>query len=78
MVAGAERYVQKQTNWYDFAKIDANITDNLRFTTSYSYNPIVRDGEIDANSSQLSTSIPAVDFGSPTGIVPAWLNRLQK
>jgi hypothetical protein len=69
VIAGSERYFQTQTNWYDFAKIDANITDNLRFTTSYTYNPIVRDGEIDANSSQLSTSIPAVDFGAPIGIL---------
>lgn len=69
VIAGAERYVSSQTNWYDFARIDANITDNLRFTTSYTYNPIVRHGEVDANSSQLSTTIPAVDFGSPIGIV---------
>jgi hypothetical protein len=69
VIAGAERYVQSQTNWYDFARIDANFTDKLRFTTSYTYNPIVRHGEIDAFSSQLSTSIPAVDFGSPIGIV---------
>jgi len=69
VVAGAERYFQTQTNWYDFARIDASITNNLRFTTSYTYNPIVRDGELDAFSSQLSTSIPAVDFGAPIGIV---------
>ena len=68
-IAGAERYVQSQTNNYDFARIDANITNNLRFTTSYVYNPIVRRGELDAFSSQLSTSIPSVDFGSPIGIV---------
>jgi len=68
-IAGAERYVQSQTNFYDFARIDANITNSLRFTSSYTYNPIVRRGEIDANSSQLSTSIPSVDFGSPIGIV---------
>src|ERR1041384_4825555 len=68
-IAGAERYVSSQTNWYDFARVDANITNNLRFTTSYTYNPIVRHGEVDAFSSQLSTSIPSVDFGSPIGIV---------
>jgi hypothetical protein len=69
VVAGAENYVAKQTNWYDFARIDANITDNLRFTTSYTYNPIVQDGLVDAFANQLSTTIPAVDFGPPTGIL---------
>lgn len=69
LIAGTERYFQTQTNWYDFARIDANITNNLRFTTSYTYNPIVRDGELDAFSSQLSTSIPSVDFGPPIGFV---------
>jgi hypothetical protein len=69
VVAGAETYVAKQTNWYSFARVDANITDNLRFSSSYTYNPIVQDGLLDAFSSQLSTSIPAVDFGPPTGIL---------
>ena len=68
-IAGAERYVSTQTNWYDFARLDVNFTDNLRFTTSYTYNPIVQDGVVDAFSSQLSTSIPAVDFGPPTGVL---------
>ena len=40
-VAGAERYAATETRWYDFARIDANITDNLRFSSSYTYNPIV-------------------------------------
>jgi hypothetical protein len=69
VVAGAERYVSTQTNWYDFARIDANITNNLRFTSSYTYNPIVQDGLVDAFSSQLSTSVPAVDFGAPIGVL---------
>ena len=68
-VAGAERYVSTQTNWYDFARIDANITNNLRFSSSYTYNPIVQDGLVDAFANQLSTSIPAVDFGSPIGVL---------
>ena len=69
VIAGAERYSSTQTNWYDFARIDANITDNLRFSSSYTYNPIAQDGLVDAFSSQLSTSIPAVDFGPPIGIL---------
>lgn len=69
VVAGAEKYVATQTNWYDFARIDANITNNLRFSGSYTYNPIVQDGLVDAFSSQLSTSIPAVDLGSPIGVL---------
>ncbi|HEX7294810.1 MAG TPA: TonB-dependent receptor, partial [Pyrinomonadaceae bacterium] len=68
-VAGAERYVATQTNWYDFARIDANITNNLRFSSSYTYNPIVQEGLVDAFANQLSTSIPAVDFGSPVGVL---------
>lgn len=69
VIAGAERYVATRTLWYDFARIDANITDNLRFTTSYTYNPIVDDGLVDGFANQLSTSIPAVDFGPPVGIL---------
>ena len=69
VIAGAERYVSTQTNWYDFARLDANITNNLRFSGSYTYNPIVQDGLVDAFSSQLSTSIPAVDFGAPIGVL---------
>jgi outer membrane receptor protein involved in Fe transport len=69
VVAGAETYNATQINYYEFARIDANFTDNLRFTTSYTYNPIVQDGLVDANANQLSTSIPAVDFGSPIGVL---------
>src|SRR6185312_5807879 len=69
VVAGAETYNATQINYYEFARIDANFTDNLRFTTSYTYNPIVQDGLVDANANQLSTSIPAVDFGAPIGIL---------
>ena len=68
-VAGTETYIAKTTNWYYFARLDANITDNLRFSGSYTYNPIVEDGLVDAFANQLSTSIPAVDFGSPVGIL---------
>lgn len=63
VVAGAERYVAKTTRWYDFVRIDLNVTDNLRFTGSYIYNPIVDEGLVDANANQLTTSIPTVDFG---------------
>jgi TonB dependent receptor/Carboxypeptidase regulatory-like domain/TonB-dependent Receptor Plug Domain len=69
VVAGAETYNATQTNWYDFARLDANFTDNLRFSGSYTYNPIVQDGLVDAFSSQFSTTIPSVDFGSPIGIL---------
>lgn len=69
VVAGAERYEATETRWYDFARIDANITDNLRFSSSYTYNPIVQDGLVDAFANQLSLSIPFVDFGAPIGIL---------
>ena len=68
-VAGTETYFARQTNWYDFARIDANFTDNLRFSTSYTYNPIVQDGLVDGFANQLAASIPAVDFGSPIGVL---------
>ena len=67
LVAGAERYVSKVTNWYDFARVDLNATDNLRFSGTYTYNPIVQDGLVDGFANQLSTTIPSVNFGGTTG-----------
>jgi hypothetical protein len=68
VVTGTEHYDAKTTNWYDFARIDANITDKLRFTASYVYNPIVVDGLLPALSDNLTPTIPSLTFpnGGPT------------
>ncbi|MBV8859906.1 MAG: TonB-dependent receptor [Acidobacteria bacterium] len=68
VVTGTEHYDAKQTNWYDFVRLDANITNHLRFTTSYVYNPIVVDGLLPALSDNLTPTIPSLTFphGGPT------------
>lgn len=68
-IAGTETYVAKTTNWFSFARLDASIRDNLRFSGSYTYNPIVDDGLVDLFANQFSLSVPFVDFGSPVGIL---------
>jgi hypothetical protein len=67
VVTGTEHYDAKQTNWYDFVRLDANITDKLRFTTSYIYNPIVVEGLLGGLSDNLTPTIPSLAFpGGPT------------
>lgn len=66
-VAGAERYVGKTRREYFFSRLDANIHNNLRFTGTYTWNPVINNGLLDANANQLQTGIPAVNFGGSIG-----------
>ena len=60
-VVGAGRYTQTQKNTYDFLRIDANITNTLRFSGSYTYNPIDILGIPPAFGEELS-GVPSVTF----------------
>jgi hypothetical protein len=65
--AGTESYDASTTREYIFARVDANIFNNLRFSGTYTYNPIINDGLLDAYANQLAPSIPTVTF--PDGSV---------
>lgn len=67
VVAGAERYSATTRREYFFTRLDANIHNNLRFTGSYTWNPVINEGLLDANTNQLQTSIPAINFGGAIG-----------
>jgi hypothetical protein len=66
-VIGTERYVERRIDWYDFARVDANIFNNLRFTGTYTYNPIDQEGILPLLSEGLGGVIPSVDFGPGIG-----------
>ena len=64
---GTERYVQRRVDWYDFARVDANVFDNLRFSGTYTYNPIDQEGILPGLGDGLGGVIPSVNFGAPIG-----------
>lgn len=45
----------KQTNEYGFIRIDANPTDKLRVTSSFTYNPVVQDGVLLGSTTFIGT-----------------------
>jgi Carboxypeptidase regulatory-like domain/TonB-dependent Receptor Plug Domain len=51
---GSARYNTKQTNEYAFARIDAQPINNIRLTGTFTYNPIVVEGEIPGLATQFS------------------------
>ncbi|HEX8633502.1 MAG TPA: carboxypeptidase regulatory-like domain-containing protein [Pyrinomonadaceae bacterium] len=70
------RYIQNQRREYLFTRVDANIMDNLRFQTSYTYNPIAQRGILPTFPSTFTTLEPSLKF--PSGEVrtgPAFLNQ---
>ncbi len=61
-VIGAGRFTQTQRNTYDFLRLDANVMKNLRFSGSYTYNPISILGIPPAFGEELTTTVPSVTF----------------
>ncbi len=55
-VVGTESYFRRQINQYAFGRIDANIMNNLRFSGTYTWNPIEVEGEQPLLSDALSGS----------------------
>jgi hypothetical protein len=51
---GSAQYRSKQTNEYAFARIDAQPINNIRITGTFTYNPIVVEGEIPGITTQFS------------------------
>lgn len=72
----AERYTRNRTYEYAFARIDGNAMENLRFTGTYLWNPVIDRGSIPSSSfTNVSSSaitvgnVPTANFGGTTGIL---------
>ncbi|MGH9900880.1 MAG: carboxypeptidase regulatory-like domain-containing protein, partial [Pyrinomonadaceae bacterium] len=39
-IVGAERYVERRIDYYAFTRVDADVMNNLRFSGTYTWNPI--------------------------------------
>jgi hypothetical protein len=66
---GQSRLYEQDVRWdYALTKIEANITDKLRFWGTYTYNPLRRHGTLDAFE---STAPPANNLDLQGGRVPA-------
>lgn len=58
----------KQTNEYAFIRLDAAPTQNLRWTGSFTWNPVVQEGLLQGGTTVISTPAFA-DFGGSTGFL---------
>jgi hypothetical protein len=67
-IVGTERFDLRTVNHYAFTRLDANIRDNLRFSGTYTWNPIEQDGELPLLSDALSGSpLDPIDLGKHGG-----------
>jgi len=64
VVGGSGVFTQNQRREYLFNRIDANVTNNLRFQGSYTYNPIALRGIPPAFGSELTATVPSITFPS--------------
>lgn len=58
-----EFYRQRQTNEYAFGRLDAAITDTLRVSGTYTWNPILVDGNIPAGNFAIGGAPPSARLG---------------
>lgn len=59
---GSGRFIQRDANHYAFTRLDASILDNLRFTGSYTWNPLERRGIPPTFPGGFTTVVPSVTF----------------
>lgn len=67
-LVATETYRQKITREYAFARLDAQVFQNLRVTGTYTYNPIVQEGILPGFNT-LFDPVPSADFGGTTGLL---------
>lgn len=65
-IVTAETYRFKQRAEYAFGRLDAQIFDSLRFTGSYTWNPIEQTGALPATTSKMDTTQSASGVYSAT------------
>ncbi len=77
VVAGNGLFTQNQRNEYAFARIDTNLMNNLHFTGSFTWNPIIVRGIPPLFGEELTTTIPSASFGGNIGTLsgPEFLNQ---
>ena len=70
----SEQYSRKRTYQYAFVRLDGNVTDNLRLTSTFLWNPVVDKGSIPLNSfTNISSSafgfngVPTANYGGTIG-----------
>ena len=56
---GSVAYRSKQINQYAFGRIDALPVNNIRLTGTYTYNPIIQEGELPGIGTQFDSALPA-------------------
>jgi hypothetical protein len=54
-----QTYKMKQTNEYMFARIDAQPINTIRLTGTFTYNPVVQEGEVPLISTQFDEVLPS-------------------
>lgn len=57
--SGQQEYRNKQTNEYTFARLDAQPISSIRLSGTFTYNPIIQDGELPGVLTQFSSSLPS-------------------
>ena len=72
----SETYESTQKNEYAFLRLDSSVSDSLRLSGSFTYNPTVLDGVLPLYSDVLGSPFRA-DFGGSTGVLvgPALLGQ---
>ncbi len=71
-----ERYSRTRKYEYAFARLDANLFNNLRLTSTFLWNPLIDQGSIPASSfTNVGSSaigfgnVPTANFGGSTGVL---------
>ncbi|HEX8458990.1 MAG TPA: VIT domain-containing protein [Pyrinomonadaceae bacterium] len=64
----AETYRADSTAHYAFSRVDATLTNSLRVSGTFTWNPIVYDGLLPPAIQQVGAT-PAADFGGATGVL---------
>lgn len=68
-ITGTDKYRQKFTFEYAFARLDAQPLSRLRLTGTYLWNPVVTEGLLPFGTASFGGSDPAVNFGGTVGSI---------
>lgn len=63
----SETYHNNDRQEYFQGRLDAAVTNTLRLSATYTWNPLIRDGIIPAGNIQIGGSPPTVNFGGSIG-----------
>lgn len=66
-LTATETFRRKRTFEYAFARLDATPFDNLRVSSTYTWNPIIDEGTLPFGTSSFGGVVPSVNFGGSIG-----------